>query len=167
MSASEIAAPDLRDVMSTHNLNASRLVVLVALLLVGWGRPAAASPVHLQCAIKGPGAHVYGPLTVEMDIDALTITIEAPRKWPGFRWAYRNGQMAQVLTQGPSDIMQNHDLPMTTPVAQFVQVTATVVTLGWRDSDGELGQVSSFNRSALDSHPARCVWHSAYEFGLA
>ena len=42
--------------------------------------------------------------------------------------------------------------PTTVPVAQFVNVAPRWVTLGWRDSDGHLGQVSTFNRSALGKH---------------
>jgi hypothetical protein len=39
--------------------------------------------------------------------------------------------------------------------------------VGWRTSSGEPGQVSSFNRSALNHHPAPCVRDSAARFDLS
>jgi hypothetical protein len=52
-------------------------------------------------------------------------------------------------------------------VAQFVNVASQWVTLGWRDSDGHLGQVSTFKRSALGKPDAACLWHSFFDFELA
>jgi hypothetical protein len=128
---------------------------------------AAAKPISLKCTIYGQRAAAYGRLAVVVDLDALSVKIEAPEKMPGIRWEYRNGQVARILTQGPPEMMRDTRHPMTMPTMQFVQLTPQSVVIGWRTSEGELGQSSSFNRSALDHPAAPCVWHTSFEFGLA
>ena len=137
-----------------------RWLLLALLLAIS---PATASPANLQCTIKGPGAKMFGRLTVEVDLDALSVGIEA-EKMPGLRWEYRNGQVAPILTKGPAAMLQDTDQPMTMPTLQFVRLTDQFVIMGWQTPDGEPGGVSSFNRSAIGPHPAPCVWHRAAEF---
>lgn len=121
--------------------------------------PANAAPVSLQCRIVGPRAAIYGPLAVIVDIEARHIQIEA-RKMPGVRWEYRDGQTAPLKPRGqPSDEITNP------PVEQFVRLTPSSVMFGWRWSDGDLGQVSTFNRSALRGRA--CRWRSAFESKLS
>jgi hypothetical protein len=140
-------------------------VAALALLLVA--TPVAAMPVSLQCTIHGQRAAAYGPLTVVVDPDALSVAIEAPEKMPGIRWEYRNGQVAPVLTQAPPEMMQDKHQPMTMPVKQFVRITRRSVVLGWRTSENDLGQLSRFNRSALDRPGTPCVWHTTLGFDRA
>lgn len=137
----------------------------LALLLVAM--PAAAQPISLKCTIQGQRAAAFGRLAVEVDLDALSVKIEAPEKWRGIRWEYRNGQVAPILTQAPPEMMRDKHQPMTTPVVQFVRITPQSVVIGWRTPEGELGQQSSFNRSALDRPAAPCVWHTTFEFDQA
>lgn len=143
----------------------SRLLPALAVLVSV--APAMANPISLHCTIKGPSAKMFGRLTVEVDLDALSVAIEAPEKMPGIRWEYRNGQVAPILTRTPLAMLQDTDQPMTMPTLQFVRLTDQFVIMGWRTPDGEPGGVSSFNRSALASRPAPCIWHRAAEFDRA
>jgi hypothetical protein len=141
--------------------------VWLVLAVLSVATPAAANPVSLQCTVKGHGAEIFGRLAVEVDLDALSVKIEAPEKMPGVRWEYRNGQVAPILMRGPPEVMRDTEHPMTMPVMQFVRITPQFVVLGWRTPNDEPGTVSSFNRSALNRHPAPCVWHRAAEFDRA
>jgi hypothetical protein len=128
---------------------------------------AIAAPVTLQCTIKGKSVSDFGRLAaVTVDLETLTVEIETLEKMRGWRWRYRDGQTAALLVKIPPDAPWQPDMPATMPVNQFVQVTSQSIMVGWRTSDGEPGRVSSFNRSALDRHPAPCIWHSAAEFEL-
>ena len=131
---------------------------LAALLMAA---PAAAEPVALHCTIKGPHAAIFGPLSVVVDLAARTVQIEAPEKMPGFRWHYRHGDFAPILAQGPADEMAQNEA-----VTQFVYVTPDFVMLGWRWSDGDLGQVMTFDRAALEKPGAACRWRSSFEFAV-
>jgi hypothetical protein len=127
-----------------------------------------AAPITLQCAIRGKSVSAYGRLAaVTVDLETLTVEIETLEKMRGWRWRYRDGQTAALLVKMPPGVAWQPGLPATTPVSQFVHVTSQSVMVGWRTSDGEPGRVSSFNRSALDRHPAACVWHSAADFDLS
>jgi hypothetical protein len=128
--------------------------------------PAAAEPITLTCKIKGSRASTFGQLVVVVDLAEASVQIEAPEKMPGFRWRYSNGKVAPILAQGPAWMMKAIT-PSTVPVAQFVNVAPQWVTLGWRYSDGHLGQVSTFNRSALGKPGSACLWHSFFDFELA
>jgi hypothetical protein len=129
---------------------------------------AVAAPVTLQCTIMGKSVSDYGKLaSVTVDLETLTVEIETLERMRGWRWRYRDGQTAALLVKMPPGVTWQPGLPATTPVSQFVHVTAQSVTVGWRTSDGEPGRVSSFNRSALDPHPAACVWRSAADFDLS
>lgn len=129
---------------------------------------AIAAPVTLQCTIRGKSVSDFGRLAVvTVDLETLTVEIETLEKWRGWRWRYRNGQTAALLMSIPPGATWQPDLPATTPVSQFVQVTAQSVTVGWRTPEGEPGRVSSFNRSALNRHPAPCIWRSAADFDLS
>jgi hypothetical protein len=158
-------APPQRLIVDRNGAVLDASVAALALLLVA--TPLAAMPVSLQCTIHGQRAAAYGRLAVVVDLDALSVKIEAPEKMPGIRWEYRNGQVVRILTQGPPEMMRDTRHPMTMPMMQFVQITPQSVVIGWRTSEGELGQSSSFNRSALDRPAAPCVWHTTFEFGLA
>ena len=129
---------------------------------------ALAAPVSLQCSIKGKSVSDFGRLaSVTVDLETLTVEIETLEKMRGWRWRYRDGQTAALVVKMPPGVTWQSDMPVTTPVSQFVHVTPQSVTVGWRWSDGEPGRVSSFNRSALDRHPAACVWRSAADFELS
>ena len=143
----------------------TKLAPAVALLLLAV--PVAAKPISLKCTLKGQPTGGYGRLLVVIDLESLSVKIEAPQGLPGIRWENRDGQVAPILTQAPPEMMRDKHPPMTRPVMQFVQITPQWVMIGWRAEDGELGQVSSFNRSALDRPAAPCVWHTESEFGLA
>lgn len=136
-----------------------------ALALLFVATPVAAHPISLKCTIQGERAAAFGRLAVVVDPDVLSVKIEAPEKWRGVRWEYRNGQVAPILTQGPPEMMRDKHQPMTMPVMQFVEMTPQSVVIGWRMPEGELGHSSSFNRSALDSPAAPCIWHTALELG--
>jgi hypothetical protein len=138
---------------------------LAALLVV---LPVEAKPVNLRCTFKNAeGAAYYGRLAVVVDLETLTVTIEAPEKQPGFRWEYRNGQIAPFLVQAPPGVAIPKYLPTTTPVLQFVEITPQSVRMGWRTWEGDLAKLSSFNLSALRRHPVPCIWHTATEFDLS
>jgi hypothetical protein len=139
---------------------------VLGLMAVFLALPAAAEPITLSCKIKGSRASLYGRLVVVVDLAEQSVKIEAPEKMPGFQWRYSNGKVASILAQGPA-WLKKEILPMTVPVAQFVNVAPQWVTLGWRYSDGHLGQVSTFNRSALGKPGAACLWHSFFDFELA
>jgi hypothetical protein len=140
-------------------------ITLIALLLTS--SAAVATPVTLQCKIKGKSVSDFGRLAVvTVDLEALTVEIEAPEKMRGWRWRYRNGQTAALVVKFPPGVAWQPDWPATTPVSQFVQVTPQSVMVGWRTPDGEPGRVSSFNRSALNPRPAPCIWNSASDFDL-
>lgn len=153
-----------KKIMIVRRIISGVWLVLAGLLVA---TPVAASPVSLQCTIKGDGADIFGRLAVEVDLEALSVKIEAPEKMPGIRWEYRNGQVGRILTRGPPEVMRDTEHPMTMPVMQFVRLTPQFVVLGWRTPNDEPGTVSSFNRSALNHHPAPCVWHRAAEFDRA
>jgi hypothetical protein len=139
---------------------------VLGLMAVLLALPAAAEPITLSCKIKGSRASLYGRLLVVVNLAERSVQIEAPEIMPGVQWRYSNGRVAPVLAQGPSWMMKTIT-PSTVPVAQFVNVAPQWVTLGWRDSDGRLGQVSTFNRSALGKPGAACLWHSFFDFELA
>jgi hypothetical protein len=128
--------------------------------------PAAAEPITLSCAIKGSRASTFGQLVVVVDLAERSVQIEAPEKMPGFQWRYSNGKVAPILAQGPAWMMKAIT-PSTVPVAQFVIIAPQWITLGWRNSNGQLGQVSTFNRSALGRPGTACLWHSFFDFELA
>jgi hypothetical protein len=129
---------------------------------------AIAAPVTLQCTIMGKSVSDFGRLAaVTVDLETLTVEIETLEKMRGWRWRYRDGQTAALLVKMPPGVTWQAGWPATTPVSQFVQVTPQSVTVGWRASEGEPGRVSSFNRSALDRHPAPCIWHSAADFDVS
>jgi hypothetical protein len=143
-----------------------KLFSALAALLVAL--PVEARPVDLRCTIKDKKeAAYYGALAVKVDVDALSVQIEAPEKLHGYRWEYHNGQVAPPLVQAPPGTVIRKYLPATTPVLQFVEVTPQFVRMGWRTSEGELAKLSSFNRSAFGRHPAPCIWHTATEFELS
>src|SRR5450631_2582299 len=139
---------------------------VLGLIAIFLALPAAAEPISLSCKVKGSRASLYGRLLVVFDLAERSVQIEAPEKMPGFQWRYSDGKVAPVLAQGPAWMMRKIT-PSTVPVAQFVNVAPQWVTLGWRDSDGRLGQVSTFNRSALGKPGAACLWHSFFDFELA
>jgi hypothetical protein len=139
---------------------------VLGLMAVFLALPAAAEPITLSCKVKGSRASLYGRLLVVVDLAERSVQIEAPEKMPGFQWRYSNGKVAPILAQGPTWMMRKIT-PTTVPVAQFVNVAPRWVTIGWRDSDGHLGQVSTFNRSALGKPGAACLWHSVFDFELA
>ncbi len=144
-----------------------RLAVMLAALVLAWSAGIAA-PVTLQCTIKGKSVSDFGRLAVvTVDLETLTVEVETLEKLHGWRWRYRDGQTAALLVKIPPGVMWQPGLPATTPVSQFVQVTPQSVAVGWRTSNGEPGQVSSFNSSALDRHPAPCIWRSATDFDLS
>jgi hypothetical protein len=140
--------------------------LLLGLMAVLLALPAAAEPIILSCKIKGSRASLFGELLVVVDLAERSVQIEAPEKMPGFRWRYSDGTVAPILAQGPAWMMKAIT-PSTVPVAQFVNVAPQWVTLGWRNSNGQLGQVSTFNRSALGKPGASCLWHSFFDFELA
>jgi hypothetical protein len=149
-----------------RNQNALQVAAPLAALLVAL--PVEARPVDLRCTIKDKKeAAYYGPLAVKVDLDALSVQIEAPEKLRGYRWEYRNGQVAPPLVQAPPGTVMPKYLPATTPVLQFVEIGPHFVIMGWRTWEGELAKLSSFNRSALDHHPAPCIWHTATMFALS
>ena len=149
-----------------RNQSALQVAALLAALLVAL--PVAARPMNLRCTFKDKEAAAhYGRLYVVVDLDALSVKIEAPERLRGFRWEYRNGQVAPLLVQAPPGMVVRKYLPATTPALQFVEITTQFVRMGWRTWEGELAQLSSFNRSALGRHPAPCIWHTATEFGLS
>jgi hypothetical protein len=127
-----------------------------------------AAPVTLQCTIRGKSVSGFGRLAaVTVDLETLTVEVETLEKMRGWRWRYRDGQTAALLVSIPPGVKWQPNLPATTPVSQFVQVTPQSVAVGWRTSKGEPGLVSSFNRSALNRHPAPCIWRSATDFDLS
>jgi len=136
---------------------------LMAVFLV---LPAAAEPITLSCKVKGSRASLYGRLLVVVDLAERSVQIEAPETMPGVQWRYSDGKVAPILAEGPTWMMRKIT-PSTVPVAQFVNVAPQWVTLGWRNSDGRLGQVSTFNRSALGKSGVACLWHSFFDFELA
>jgi hypothetical protein len=149
-----------------RNKNALQIAALLAALLVAL--PAEAKPMNLRCTFKDKEAATYfGRLYVVVDLDALSVQIEAPERFHGFRWEYRNGQVAPLLVQAPPGMVIRKYLPATTPALQFVEITPHFVRMGWRTWEGELAQLSSFNRSALARHSVPCIWHTATEFGLS
>lgn len=149
-----------------RNKSAPQVAALLAALLVAL--PVEAKPVDLRCTFKDKEAAThFGRLYVVVDLDALSVQIEAPEKFRGFRWAYHNRRVAPLLVQAPPGMVIHKYLPATTPALQFVEIIAQFVRMGWRTWEGELAQLSSFNRSALGRHPAPCIWHTATEFGLS
>jgi hypothetical protein len=146
--------------------NALQVAAPLAALLVAL--PVEARPVDLRCTIRDKKeAAYYGALAVKVDLDALSVQIEAPEKLRGYRWEYHNGQVAPPLVQAPPGTVIRKYLPATTPVLQFVNIAPQWITVGWRGSDGQLGQVSSFNRSALRKPGAACRWRTSFIFDLA
>ena len=146
--------------------NALRVIALFAALLVGL--PVEARPVNLRCTMKDKKQAAYfGPLAVEVDLDALSVQIEAPEKLRGYRWEYRNGQVAPPLVRAPPGTVIHKYLPATTPVLQFVEVIPHFVRMGWRTQEGELAKLSSFNLSALGRPAEACIWHTATVFELS
>jgi hypothetical protein len=137
--------------------------------LVPASSAANAAAVTLHCTIRGKSVSDFGRFAaVTVDLETLTVEIETLEKMRGWRWRYRDGQTAALLVKMPPGATWQPDMPATTPVTQFVQVTPQSVTVGWRTPEGEPGRVSSFNRSALDlRHPAPCIWRSASDFDLS
>jgi hypothetical protein len=139
---------------------------VLGLIAVFLALPAAAEPITLSCKIKGSGASTFGQLVVIVDLAERSVQIEAPEKMPGFQWRYSNGKVAPILAQGPA-WMKKAITPATVPVAQFVNIAPQWITVGWRNSNGQLGQVSTFNRSALGKSGTTCLWHSFFDFELS
>src|ERR1700680_4502311 len=101
-----------------RNQSARQVAALLAALLVAL--PVAARPMNLRCTFKDKeAASHFGRLSVVVDLDALSVEIEAPERFRGFRWAYRNGQVAPLLAQAPSGMVIRKYLPATTPALQF------------------------------------------------
>lgn len=149
-----------------RNQDTLRVAALFATMLVG--PPVEAKPVNLRCTMKDKReATYYGPLAVEVDLDTLSVKIEAPKNRHGYRWEYHNGQVAPPLVQAPPGMVIPKYLPATTPVLQFVEITPHFVRMGWRTWEGALAKLSSFNRSALGRRPVPCIWHTATEFELS
>jgi hypothetical protein len=139
---------------------------ILGLMAVLLALPAAAEPITVSCEIKGSRASTFGQLVVVVDLAERSVQIEAPDRMPGFRWRYSDGKVAPILAQGPAWMMKAIT-PSTVPVAQFVNIAPQWITLGWRNSIGQLGQVSTFNRSALGKPATTCLWHSFFDFELA
>lgn len=138
----------------------------LGLMALSLAMPAAAEPITLSCEIKGSRASTFGQLVVVVDLAERSVQIEAPDQMPGFRWRYSDGKIAPILAEGPAWMIRAIT-PSTVPVTQFVDVAPQWVTLGWRNSNGQLGQVSAFSRSALGKPGSPCVWHSFFDFELA
>jgi hypothetical protein len=128
----------------------------VAGLALAWLGPAVAIPITRTCDYKGPGK--LGPLTVTVDEASKRVVVKTAL---GATWTLQDGVTAQYRSaESPED---GYGVE-----TQFVVFKPDRVEVGLRDpDDGSMVHMSYFNRSALKTPPARCVWKSLWNFRRA
>jgi hypothetical protein len=125
----------------------------VAGLALAWSAPAAASPVTRTCDYHGPGK--LGPLTVTVDEALKRVVVKTAL---GATWTMQDGVTAEYRPAESDDDSFGIE-------TQFVDFKPDRVEVGIRDpDDGAMIHMSYFNRSALMTPPARCVWKSLWDF---
>jgi hypothetical protein len=130
---------------------------VAALALGAAAAPAGAIPLRLSCVpVDKDRAAMFGRLAVEVDLEARTVAIEA-EKYSGYLWVYRDGATASTIARTPPEG------ELTPPRRQFVIVTPSLVMFGWREiDDGEITQLTSFDRAAILRRGAPCHWRNAW-----
>jgi hypothetical protein len=146
------------------NIGDTARAIGAALISIVLAPAAEAAPVKLTCTPISPQRFaIYGLLSVEVDLAARRVEIEA-EKMPGYRWRIENNRIGAVLIATPK--VGDDSGGVSPAFEQFVSVGPKVIAIGYR-LDFQTVYVATFDRAAVDYPGSPCRWKSPIKTKLA